>query len=199
MVAFPSHLWLYLCKWNACKLPQNSSVCQQNFLRMRIEQVVQTYITEIKESCMSSCHILIELDFKEPNVCTQDWIMHTELHCIVNSKCWCSCWYYLFFPQVLEFVDSREHDQQDSTRRVSVTCKSQARAGSLNLGKESQWYREKLQSELRRGDCCVVCFCLSCFILSKYWNKSSFIVFMPHEAKCCALQLSYGVAFYSEV
>ncbi|PNF44152.1 hypothetical protein B7P43_G00648 [Cryptotermes secundus] len=51
--------------------------------------------------------------------------------------------------KVLEYVDIRGHDQ-DTVRRPSVTCKSQARAGSLNLGKESQWYREKLQGELRR-------------------------------------------------
>jgi len=51
----------------------------------------------------------------------------------------------------LEYVDSQGHDQ-DSVRRASVTCKSQARTGSLNLGKESQWYREKLQGELCKGD-----------------------------------------------
>ncbi|GFG38288.1 hypothetical protein Cfor_08928, partial [Coptotermes formosanus] len=70
--------------------------------------------------------------------------------------------------KVLEFVDSRGHNQ-DSTRRVSVTGKSQARAGSLNLGKESQWYREKLQGELRRGDCCVVHFC---YDVTVYRDKS---------------------------
>jgi hypothetical protein len=52
---------------------------------------------------------------------------------------------------VLEYVDIRGHDQ-DTVRRASVTCKSQARAGSLNLGKDSQWYRDKLQGELRRGE-----------------------------------------------
>ena len=51
--------------------------------------------------------------------------------------------------QVVEYVDGRTHEQE--TRRPSVN-KKQSRAGSLNLGKESQRYREKIQGELRKGN-----------------------------------------------
>ncbi|XP_067000581.1 rho GTPase-activating protein 7 [Anabrus simplex] len=54
--------------------------------------------------------------------------------------------------KVLEFVDGRSRGPQDqeSSRRPSGGAKPQARAGSLNLGKDSQRYRDKLQQAFHR-------------------------------------------------
>ncbi|XP_069677385.1 rho GTPase-activating protein 7 isoform X3 [Periplaneta americana] len=73
-----------------------------------------------------------------------------------DSECQPTSWRQQFLKdansnhtKVLDYVDGRTHDH-DSVRRTSGSSKSQARTGSLNLGKESQRYREKLQGELRK-------------------------------------------------
>ncbi|GLG97554.1 Rho GTPase-activating protein 68F [Gryllus bimaculatus] len=54
--------------------------------------------------------------------------------------------------KVLEFVDGRSRgpQDQDPTQRITSSKTQAARAGSLNLGKESQRYRDKLQHAFGR-------------------------------------------------
>lgn len=53
--------------------------------------------------------------------------------------------------KVLEFIDGRSRGPQDQDPSQRVVSKTQAaRAGSLNLGKESQRYRDKLQQAFGR-------------------------------------------------